>query len=142
MTKPKEPLIRCVGAVVFDPFGRLLLVKRGHEPEKGKWSLPGGRVKPGETDEAAVQREIQEETGLSVIVGPLVGRICRPAPKGTYVILDYSCWSNEQELLPGDDAVEAIWADTATFTTFSERGALTTGLADTLRTWGCLPRDR
>ena len=83
MTKPEEPLIRCVGAVVFDPFGRLLLVKRGHEPEKGKWSLPGGRVKPGETDEAAVQREIQEETGLSVIVGPLVGRICRPAPKGT-----------------------------------------------------------
>ena len=42
--------IRCVGAIVTDSDGRLLLVKRGHEPEMGRWSLPGGRVRPGESD--------------------------------------------------------------------------------------------
>ena len=48
--------IPCVGAVVRDGAGRLLLIKRGHDPEAGKWSLPDGRIEPGETDAQALVR--------------------------------------------------------------------------------------
>jgi 8-oxo-dGTP diphosphatase len=137
----ENPVIRCVGAVIHDSSGRLLLVKRAHEPGRGRWSLPGGRVEPGETDHSAVQREVFEETGLSVTVGPLLGRILRPAPRGTYEILDYSCWTTESDLFPGDDAADAIWADGATFATLERESALTEGLADVLRSWNCLPRN-
>lgn len=141
MIVSEKPVIRCVGAIIHDSRGRLLLVKRAHEPSKGKWSLPGGRVEPGETDHSAVQREVREETGLSVTIGAFVGRVRRPAPHGTYEILDYSCWSNEQEISPGDDAADAIWADSATFATLDANGALTQDLAATLRSWDCLPRN-
>ncbi|MFI0463558.1 NUDIX domain-containing protein [Saccharopolyspora sp. 5N102] len=141
MIVSENPVIRCVGAIIHHPDGRLLLVKRAHEPGKGKWSLPGGRVEPGETDHSAVQREVREETGLSVTVGELVGRIFRPAARGTYEILDYSCRSNEQELSAGDDAADAIWADSATFATLDRDGALTEGLAEILRSWNSLPRN-
>nr|WP_312864428.1 NUDIX domain-containing protein [Saccharopolyspora phatthalungensis] len=137
----ENPVIRCVGAIIHDPRGRLLLVKRAHQPGKGKWSLPGGRVEPGETDHSAVQREVREETGLSVTVGALVGRVFRPAPHGTYEILDYSCRSSGAELFPGDDAADAIWADPATFATLERNGALTEGLSEALRSWDCLPRN-
>ncbi|KAA5837149.1 NUDIX domain-containing protein [Saccharopolyspora hirsuta] len=141
MIVSENPAIRCVGAVIHDPRGRLLLVKRAHEPGSGKWSLPGGRVEHGETDHSAVRREVREETGLSVTVGELVGRVLRPAPKGTYEILDYSCRTNEWTLCAGDDAADAIWADSATFATLDAEGALTEGLADCLRSWDCLPRN-
>ncbi|MFB9566818.1 NUDIX hydrolase [Saccharopolyspora hordei] len=141
MIVSEKPVIRCVGAVIHDSHGRLLLVKRAHEPGAGKWSLPGGRVEQGETDRSAVHREVREETGLSVTVGELVGRVLRPAPKGTYEIHDYACRTDQQTLSPGDDAADAIWADSATFATLDEGGALTEGLADCLRSWGCLPRD-
>ncbi|CAM00384.1 ADP-ribose pyrophosphatase YjhB (NUDIX family) [Saccharopolyspora erythraea NRRL 2338] len=134
-------MIRCVGAVIHDPQGRLLLVKRAREPGRGKWSLPGGKVEPGETDQMAVHREVLEETGLSVTVGDLVGRVLRPAPNGTFEILDYSCWSSGSSLSAGDDAADARWTDSATFATLERENALTEGLADVLRSWGCLPRD-
>ena len=52
------PLVQCVGAIVTDATGRLLLIQRGHDPGAGLWSVPGGRVEPGETDEQAVLREV------------------------------------------------------------------------------------
>ena len=73
VTASSERTIRCVGALVHDSNGRLLLVRRANPPGEGMWSIPGGRVEPGETDEAAVTREVAEETGLSVTVGRLVG---------------------------------------------------------------------
>src|ERR1700754_3923957 len=97
------PMIRCVGAVVHDSAGRLLLVQRGHEPGLGLWSLPGGRVEPDETDEQAVTRELLEETGLSVRSGALVGRVERPAPAGVYEIFDYACTVVGGALRAGDD---------------------------------------
>ncbi|GAA2811465.1 NUDIX hydrolase [Saccharopolyspora taberi] len=141
MIVSENPPIRCVGAVVFDQFGRLLLVKRAHDPGRGKWSLPGGRVEPGETDQMAVAREVREETGLSVTVGAHIGRILRPAPHGTFEIHDYSCRASDSSLSAGDDAVDAQWADSATFATLERENALTEGLAEVLRSWDCLPRD-
>jgi 8-oxo-dGTP diphosphatase len=136
----EHPVIRCVGAVIHDPAGRLLLVRRANEPGKGKWSLPGGRVGPGESDHSAVCREVLEETGLRVVAGELVGRVLRPAPRGTYEILDYSCRSNEWDAVAGDDASDVQWVDSEIFTTWEQEGKLTDGLADALRSWDCLPR--
>ena len=55
--------VQCVGAVITDESGRMLMILRGHEPGKGLWSIPGGRIEPGESDEQAVVREVREETG-------------------------------------------------------------------------------
>ena len=74
-----EPRIPCVGAIITDGE-RILLIKRGHEPEAGRWSLPGGRIEPGESDQQALVREVREETGLKVTPGRLVGRVTRPGP--------------------------------------------------------------
>src|SRR5579862_2911879 len=70
---PRPARVQCVGAVITDPTGRLLLILRGHEPGMGLWSIPGGRIEPGETDQDAVVREVMEETGLAVTCGPLLG---------------------------------------------------------------------
>jgi 8-oxo-dGTP diphosphatase len=102
--------IPCVGALVVHA-GRLLVVRRGHEPGRGLWSVPGGRVEAGESPEVACAREVLEETGLVVAVGQLVGTAERPGPAGaTYVIDDLACRVvGSTELTPGDDADEARW---------------------------------
>ena len=84
--------IPCIGAVVFDDQGRLLLVQRANPPAQGLWSLPGGRQEPGETAEQGVVREVREETGLTVRVEQEVGTVVRQAPSGDdYVIRDFVC---------------------------------------------------
>src|SRR5260370_42700946 len=77
-----EQRVPCVGAIITDPAGRLLLIRRGHEPEAGRWSLPGGRIEPGESDQQALVREGREETGLAVTPGRLVAGGARPARNG------------------------------------------------------------
>jgi ADP-ribose pyrophosphatase YjhB (NUDIX family) len=104
--------VACVGALVRDPDGRLLVILRSQEPAAGTWSLPGGRVDPGETPEQACIREVHEETGLVVVVRRHVGTVEREGPAGaTYVIDDYACDVHGGELKPGTDAAAVEWVD-------------------------------
>lgn len=130
--------MRCVGAVVHDPAGRLLLVRRAHEPHAGLWSLPGGRVEAGETLEQAVRREVAEETGLVVRVGAVAGRIRIPAADVVYDVVDFLCTPDRPDERPvaADDAAEVVFADAAAL----DRLACTPRLVETLRSWGVLPR--
>jgi 8-oxo-dGTP diphosphatase len=128
--------IPCVGAVIKDPDGRLLLIKRGNEPGAGLWSLPGGRVEPGETDEQAVTREVREETNLTVECGRLLGRAELPGPGETVIdVSDYVAVVTGGELAAGDDAADARWAAAADL----ECLPLTSGLAGYLAAWGAYP---
>jgi 8-oxo-dGTP diphosphatase len=130
-----ESRIRCVGAIVTDGDGRLLLVKRGHEPEAGRWSLPGGRVVPGESDPQALVREVREETGLWVEPGRLVGAVERPAPGGAvFDIYDYAASVSGGVLVAGDDAADVRWVHPRDI----DHLTLTSGLAGTLAEWGVL----
>jgi 8-oxo-dGTP diphosphatase len=110
---PTQPVVG-VGAVVFDG-DRVLLVKRGHPPLKGEWSLPGGTVELGEALEAAVAREVLEETGLEVSVGQVVEVLDRVdrAPDGRieyhFVIVDYACTVRGGSIASGSDADDARW---------------------------------
>jgi 8-oxo-dGTP diphosphatase len=101
-----------VGAVVFRG-GEVLLVRRGQEPALGSWSLPGGLVELGETLEAAISREMAEETGITVTllgISAVLERIF-PDPGGRiayhYVLVDYLCDYAGGELTPGSDITAA-----------------------------------
>jgi ADP-ribose pyrophosphatase YjhB (NUDIX family) len=109
---PARPIVGVGAVVVHD--GRALIVKRAHEPRKGEWSLPGGRVELGETLVDAARREMLEETGLDVSVGDIVevfDRIHRHEGRVRYhfVIVDFLCAWTAGELRPGDDAEDAAW---------------------------------
>jgi 8-oxo-dGTP diphosphatase len=102
-----------VGAVV-QRDGELLLVRRGHGPAAGDWSLPGGRVRFGEALHEAIVRETREETSIDVVVDRFLGWVERtgsdPDPYH-FVILDFACKPLDPQQLPtpGDDATEAHW---------------------------------
>ncbi|MGY1735134.1 MULTISPECIES: NUDIX hydrolase [unclassified Geodermatophilus] len=131
------PVQACVGAVVLDGEGRLLLVRRRNAPGRGLWSVPGGRVEPGETLPAAVAREVREETGLAVRVGAEVGRVTIPGDGVVYDVVDFACTPEDPAAapVPGDDADAVTWAGAADL----GRLACTPGLVATLRGWGALP---
>jgi mutator protein MutT len=113
---PSAPLVG-VGAVVVDA-GRVLLVRRGSEPMKGRWTLPGGLVELGEPLEAAVVREVSEETGLTVEPLELIELLDRIHRQGErvryhYVIADYLCRVAGGELRAASDADAARWVERA-----------------------------
>jgi mutator protein MutT len=98
-----------VGAIVVNE-NALLMVRRSHDPGKGLWSLPGGRVEQGESLVDAVRREVAEETGVEVEVGELAGILELPDTEPHYVILDFhASVANDAGLSPGSDAGEVRW---------------------------------
>jgi 8-oxo-dGTP diphosphatase len=110
---PGHPLVG-VGAVVWDG-SRLLLERRGKPPAQGAWSLPGGLIEVGETAEDAVQREVVEECGIEVTVGPLLG-LFEPIDRDQdgrvryhFVVLDFLARYRNGELRAGDDAADLCW---------------------------------
>jgi len=110
---PERPVVG-VGAVVLDQ-DRVLLVKRGHAPLKGQWSLPGGAVEVGETLEQAAAREVLEETGVTIEVGPIVevlDRISRDVDgrvEHHFVLVDFVARPNGGVLRSASDADDAEW---------------------------------
>jgi 8-oxo-dGTP diphosphatase len=130
-------VIPCVGAVVTDERGRLLMIQRGHEPGAGLWSIPGGRIEPGETDAQALVREMLEETSLQVKVNSFIGSVQRPGLGGAVVdIRDYAVTVTGGTLRAGDDAADARWVTAAEMA----RLEVTEGLIEALTEWGVLGR--
>jgi 8-oxo-dGTP diphosphatase len=106
----------CVGGIaIFD--GQLLLIRRGHGPAAGEWSVPGGRVESGELLAEAVVREVREETGLECVCGSLVGWVERVddeghSGSGHFVILDFEVTVlDDRPPVAATDAAEAAWVD-------------------------------
>jgi ADP-ribose pyrophosphatase YjhB (NUDIX family) len=110
---PAHPVVG-VGAVVVRD-GRALIVRRAHEPRKGEWSLPGGLLDLGESLADAARREVREETGLDVTLGPIIetfDRVHRDAAgriRYHFVIVDFVCWSDAGEAVAGSDAEAVAW---------------------------------
>jgi mutator protein MutT len=110
---PTRPLVG-VGAVVWDG-AQVLLERRGRAPAQGQWAIPGGLVELGETAAAAVRREVREECGIEITIGPLLG-LFEPIlrdPDGRiryhYVVIDFLAHYVSGELRTGDDAAETRW---------------------------------
>ncbi|HZV26654.1 MAG TPA: NUDIX domain-containing protein [Acidothermaceae bacterium] len=128
------PEIAAVGAIAVRD-GALLLIRRGHAPSRGRWSLPGGRVEPGETAREALVREMAEETGLTVEVGELVGEVVRPGPNEvTYRIQDFRVTPVGDDAVAGDDALDVEWVPLADVA----KRQLSAGLLGTLRQWAVI----
>jgi len=110
---PDQPLVG-VGAIIINQ-DRVVLVKRGHPPLEGEWSIPGGVLEVGETLREAAKREALEETGLVVEPTDLLGvydRVVRDADERTlyhYVLIDFLCRQVSGEPVPAGDAVDARW---------------------------------
>ena len=117
-----------VGAIVLDDRGRVLVVERGKPPGVGQWTVPGGRLEPGETLAQAVAREVREETGLVVEVGALACVVERMGDDYHFVILDYVARAIGGELRAGSDARAVKWVDEGELQTLP----LTDGLQDVL----------
>jgi len=126
---PERPVVG-VGGVVIEN-GRVLLIRRGGEPLKGQWSIPGGTLETGETLEEGTRREMEEETGLRVRVVEMIevferifredgaprsaGANAEPPraagrPRYHFVILDYLCERTEGEARAGGDVTDVVWA--------------------------------
>jgi 8-oxo-dGTP diphosphatase len=112
---PDRPYVG-VGAVIVQD-GRVLIVKRKYDPLAGQWSIPGGAVEIGETLEGCVAREMLEETGLEIEVGPVIevfDRITRDdlgKVRYHFVLVDYLCWPAGGQLQAGSDVADARFVE-------------------------------
>jgi 8-oxo-dGTP diphosphatase len=104
-------VVQAASAVITDGAGRVLLVQRLQPPDAGSWSVPGGRVEPGETTAQAAAREVREETGLDVSVGAVLGRVRVPGPddETVYDIVDHAASIVGGTPQAADDAGDVRW---------------------------------
>ncbi|CCH90048.1 ADP-ribose pyrophosphatase [Modestobacter italicus] len=132
------PEVPCVGAVVHDARGRLLLVRRGHAPSAGLWSVPGGRVEAGESEVEAVVREIAEETGLRVRPERVLGRVRIDGDGVVFTVTDWVCTLLDpaQQPVAGDDAADVVFVDAAGLAALD----MAPGVVAALTGWSALPR--
>ncbi|SMB92991.1 mutator mutT protein [Thermanaeromonas toyohensis ToBE] len=137
-TYPSQPLVG-VGAVIIREE-KLLLVLRGQPPAQGLWSIPGGRVEAGETLSQALEREVAEECGIVIQVGPPIavldsiyldelGRV-----KYHFVLVDFWARYVSGELRPASDVAEARWIALKEIRKYE----LTSGTLDLLQHLGLL----
>jgi 8-oxo-dGTP diphosphatase len=109
---PTRPFLGVGGVVIRGDS--VLLIRRGHAPQKGEWAIPGGLVELGETVADALRREVMEETGISVkpvemvaVFEPIIKRKGRV--QYHYVVLDYACQPSSGRLAPNSDVSDARW---------------------------------
>ncbi len=109
MTTSADRPIVGVGVLALDDQGRVLLIQRAHEPQKGKWAVPGGKVEPGESMRDTAAREVLEETGLVVEPGEVVwvGEIIEPGFH--MVLIDFAARVVGGQLDHSDDASDVRW---------------------------------
>lgn len=118
---PEKPVVG-IGGVIIDQ-GRVLLIRRGSEPLRGEWSIPGGTLEIGETLEEGVARELLEETGIEVRVLEMIevfdriylengatGAQVKQRPRFHYVIVDYLCERMGGEPRAGSDVTDVAFA--------------------------------
>jgi 8-oxo-dGTP diphosphatase len=110
----EQPTVGVGGVVIVGD--RVVLIRRGTAPLKGRWSIPGGRLEWGETLAEGVRRELREETGLDVRVGELIEAFERMfrarggRPRYHFIILDFLCEAGPGRLRPGGDVTEVALA--------------------------------
>ena len=110
---PARPIVGVGGVIIED--GQVVLIKRRYEPLAGRWSLPGGSLEVGESLADGASRELREETGLEVQVGPIVevfDRILRDEDgrvRYHFVLVDFLCRPSSGALQAADDASDARW---------------------------------
>lgn len=106
---PKSRPEVAVGAICVQDDA-LLLIRRGHGPAAGRWSIPSGRIERGETAAEAVVRELEEETGLAGVCGPLLGWAELISDEAHFVVLNFEViMMDDREPHAGSDAAEARW---------------------------------
>jgi 8-oxo-dGTP diphosphatase len=128
--------VPAAGAVIVDDAGRVLLVLRARDPQRGHWSVPGGRVEPGEAFGEAAAREALEETGLRVAIGPELWTATIPiGDGGSFEVHDFAATVVGGTLTPGDDAADARWVRADELASLP----LTTDLAGFLARAGIVP---
>ena len=129
-----SPQVVVGGIVIHDEC--LLMIKRAQDPSKGLWTIPGGRVEPGEYLADAVRREVKEETGITVDVGELLGVLEVIHDSWHYVIHDHlATVSGDPLLAAADDALEARWVPLGEVAKLE----CTPRFVETLSGWGVLP---
>jgi 8-oxo-dGTP diphosphatase len=114
ISSARAPVV-AVGAVIWNDRREIVLIRRGHPPREQEWSIPGGKIEWGETVEAALKREVREETGLTIEILGLIDIVDSLIPGRTgaflhhHVLLDFAARRVSGKLRAGDDAQEARW---------------------------------
>lgn len=101
-----------ISAIIFDSDERVLLIQRGKPPAAGWWHAPGGKLEAGESLLEGAQREVREETGLEVVIGPIMAVVERRQEGFHYVIIDFLARladPDQTAIKPADDASAAAW---------------------------------